>query len=82
MWEIGSYLINIDFDLKTLNLSPSFKFIAGATNVEDYQITPLPGTRFQRDRKFAGRAISDNIIDTGFNPASGYPIRLLRPQDW
>jgi hypothetical protein len=51
MWEIGSYLINIDFALKTLNSSPSFKFIAGATFVEDYQITLLPDARFPRDRK-------------------------------
>lgn len=70
----------LTFYKNALNISLPVKFIAGATGVEGYRMTPPTNMHFSGYSKFAGRSYMENIIHEGeINDYESSPSRILRP---
>jgi len=55
----------LTFASNTLKLPLPLKFIAGATDVEGYRMSPLPGRRFIGREPYKGRCVKEHILYEG-----------------
>jgi hypothetical protein len=77
IWTLNNYL---KFANDVLEISLPLKFIAGATDVLGYRMTPPPGMNFTGFERFAGNVFEDHIVFNGIiKDYSQKAQTILRP---